>query len=109
MNAVLHEAGRAAGNRGADAVASAAVAAAGTGAAHGGHSAAHHGHSGTHGSHAAGLDAVLLTAVPFALAAVVAMLLAHRSQQAGERIYHVSVPYICTGEHLSRVRCVGVW
>ncbi|KAG2451071.1 hypothetical protein HYH02_004339 [Chlamydomonas schloesseri] len=53
------------------------------------------GHGGT------GLAAVLLTSLPFAVAAGAGMALAHSSQRCGERFIHISVPYLLTGAILS--------
>ncbi|GIL77954.1 hypothetical protein Vretimale_6517 [Volvox reticuliferus] len=49
------------------------------------------------GHHSNGVAAVLLTALPFALAAAGGMALAHSSQRSGERFLHISMPYIATG------------
>ncbi|GIL50120.1 hypothetical protein Vafri_6431 [Volvox africanus] len=49
------------------------------------------------GHHGSGVEAVLLTALPFALAAAGGMALAHSSQRSGERFLHISMPYIITG------------
>ncbi|KXZ42776.1 hypothetical protein GPECTOR_119g407 [Gonium pectorale] len=53
-----------------------------------------HGHGGT------GTAAVLLTALPFALAAAFGMALAHSSQRRGERFLHIALPYIIAGSVL---------
>ncbi|GLI63121.1 hypothetical protein VaNZ11_006027 [Volvox africanus] len=49
------------------------------------------------GDHGNGVEAVLLTALPFALAAAGGIALAHSSQRSGERFLHISMPYIVTG------------
>ncbi|GLC36236.1 hypothetical protein PLESTB_001365400 [Pleodorina starrii] len=53
------------------------------------------------GHQGSGAAAVLLTALPFALAAACGMLLAHSSQRTGERFLHISMPYIITGGALT--------
>ncbi|PNH10102.1 putative metabolite transport protein NicT [Tetrabaena socialis] len=56
---------------------------------------------GGHGPGSAGVSAVLLTALPFALAAIGGMCLAHSAQRVGERFIHVAVPYMVTGVALT--------
>jgi ACS family tartrate transporter-like MFS transporter len=49
----------------------------------------------------AGINAVLLTSIPFTLAAVSALCSGHHSQATGERHLHVAVPYMVGGAVLS--------
>mmetsp|Transcript_32572 Transcript_32572/g.71901 ORF Transcript_32572/g.71901 Transcript_32572/m.71901 type:complete len:559 (+) Transcript_32572:67-1743(+) len=44
-----------------------------------------------------GVHAVLLTAIPFALAAGFSFIVAHHSQREGEKLLHISVPYVVAG------------
>ena len=44
-----------------------------------------------------GVGAVLLTSIPFGLAAGLSFVVAHRSQKSGEKILHIAVPWISAG------------
>ncbi len=55
------------------------------------------GHGHGHGRTDAGVQAALLTAIPFAVAAAVSFVIAHRSQRMNEKVMHVGVPYMASG------------
>jgi ACS family tartrate transporter-like MFS transporter len=60
-----------------------------------------HGHGPAAESADAGIHAVLLTSIPFTLAAVSALWSGHHSQATGERHMHVAIPYMIGGAVLS--------